>query len=192
MLFAVVGGLILNYGEAQIMSIDLGHEFFKVALMRQGAPLEIVLNPHSKRKTATAISFLEAVRAFGDDAMPHAGKAPSKVPTFFHSQLAHNYSKQDIEPGGIWWKNFGLDDKFYDYDLGFDEDRGVPTFKFGPELEFSAEVVLANILYFAKTLAEASAEGKPVQDTVVTMPADANMRYRQAVMAAGEIPVCVS
>lgn len=169
------------------MSVDLGHEFFKVALMRQGAPLEIVLNPHSKRKTATAVSFLEAVRAFGDDAMPHAGKAPSKVPTFFHSQLAHNYSNQDIQPGGLWWKNFALGDKFYAYDLGYDEDRGVPTFKFGPDLEFSSEEVLGNILFFAKSLAEVSADGKPVKDCVVTIPSNANMRYRQAIVAAGEV-----
>jgi hypoxia up-regulated 1 len=184
---AVVCALVLNKVEAQIMSVDLGHEFFKVALMRQGAPLEIVLNPHSKRKTATAVSFLEAVRAFGDDAVPHAGKAPSKVPTFFHSQLAHNYSSQDIQAGGLWWTNFALGDKFYAYDLGYDEDRGVPTFKFGSEKEFSAEEVLANILYFAKTLAAASADGKPVKDAVVTVPPNANMRYRQAVVAAGEI-----
>ncbi|CAE7936523.1 DNAJ1 [Symbiodinium sp. KB8] len=46
--------------DAQIMSVDLGHEFFKVALMRQGVPLEIVLNSHSKRKTSTAVSYFEA------------------------------------------------------------------------------------------------------------------------------------
>jgi len=183
---AAVCALICNV-DAQIMSVDLGHEFFKIALMRQGAPLEIVLNPHSKRKTATAVSFLEAVRTFGDDAMPHAGKAPSKVPTFIHSQLAYNYSSEDVQPGGLWWKNFALDEKFYSYDLGYDEDRGVPTFKFGSDKEFSTEEVLANILYFSKTLAEESADGKPVKDAVVTMPSDANMRYRQAVVAAGEI-----
>merc|ERR1719230_104349 len=94
--------------NAQIMSVDLGHEFFKVALMRQGAPLEIVLNPHSKRKTATAVSFFEGVRAFGDDAIPHASKAPSKVPTFFYNQLAYNYSESDVSPSGKWWENFAL------------------------------------------------------------------------------------
>lgn len=169
------------------MSIDLGHEFFKVALMRQGAPLEIVLNPHSKRKTATAVSFLEAARVFGDDALPHAGKAPTKVPIFFHSLLAHNFTDADVKEGGRWWKEFALGNRFYSYDLGWDADRGVPTFMFGLESESSMEVVLAHILSFAKTLSEVSADGKPVKDAVVTMPASANMRYRQAVVAAGEI-----
>lgn len=173
--------------HAQIMSVDLGHEFFKVALMRQGAPLEIVLNPHSKRKTATAVSFFEAARAFGDDAIPHASKAPSKVPMFFYNQLAHNYSRSDISPAGKWWQDFALSDKFYAYDLGYDVERGVPVFKFDDAREFSAEVVLANIFYFAKTLAEVAAEGKPVKDTVVTVPSNANMRFRQAVVAAGEV-----
>lgn len=172
---------------AQIMSIDLGHEFFKVALMRQGAPLEIVLNPHSKRKTATAVSFLEAIRTFGDDALPHAGKAPTKVPVFFHSLLAHNFTDMDVKPDGRWWKEFALGNRFYSYDLGWDAERGVPTFMFGLETEYSMEVVLANVLYFAKTLSEVSADGKPVKDAVVTMPSSANMRYRQAIVAAGEI-----
>jgi molecular chaperone DnaK (HSP70) len=47
----------LNGVNGQIMSVDLGHQFFKVALMRQGVPLEIVLNAHSARKTTTAVSF---------------------------------------------------------------------------------------------------------------------------------------
>jgi hypothetical protein len=65
-----LAGAILS-AQAQIMSVDLGHEFFKVALMRQGMPLEIVLNSHSKRKTTTAVSFFEASRVFGDDALAH-------------------------------------------------------------------------------------------------------------------------
>lgn len=169
------------------MSVDLGHEFFKIALMRQGAPLEIVLNPHSKRKTSTAVSFFEAVRTFGDDALPAAGKAPAKVPLFFHSQLAHNFTDDDIKSDGRWWKEFALGNRFYSYELGWNAERGVPTFLMSLENELVTEEVLANILYFAKTLAETSADGKPVKDAVVTIPASANLRYRQSIVAAGEI-----
>eukprot|EP00913_Durusdinium_trenchii_P004494 g4173.t1 len=61
------------------MSVDLGHEFFKVALMRQGVPMEIVLNSHSKRKTTTAVSYFEASRVFGDDALAHISKAERSI-----------------------------------------------------------------------------------------------------------------
>eukprot|EP00931_Biecheleriopsis_adriatica_P050390 TRINITY_DN2916_c0_g1_i1.p1 TRINITY_DN2916_c0_g1~~TRINITY_DN2916_c0_g1_i1.p1 ORF type:complete len:917 (+),score=314.47 TRINITY_DN2916_c0_g1_i1:111-2861(+) len=183
--------VLLNVGQAQIMSIDLGHEFFKVALMRQGVPLEIVLNSHSKRKSTTAVSFHEASRVFGDDAVAHAGKAPAKVPMFFHSLLGLNFtSEDDVKPGGAWWKKFGLSETFYGaYQLGYEAERGVPTFKLG-DLEAQGEEVLASIISAAKTMAEESAEGKTVRDLVVTVPSDATLRQRQAIVAAGEIAGC--
>jgi len=174
--------------SAQIMSIDLGHEFFKVALMRQGKNLEIVLNAHSKRKTTTAISFFEHVRVFGDDALAHQGKAPAKVPMFFHSTIGKNYSAEDVVVGGKWWADFGLGDTFYAYDLVYNADRGTPAFKFGEEV-MSGEEVLAHLFYFCKEMAEASGEGDifTVKDVVITVPPDATLRQRQAVVAAAEI-----
>ncbi|CAE8714382.1 unnamed protein product [Polarella glacialis] len=193
-----VGGLLLasslallNVGQAQIMSIDLGHEFFKVALMRQGVPLEIVLNGHSKRKTATATSFWEASRVFGDDALTHVGKAPDKVPMFYKHMLGWNFtSEADVAVGGDWWKSFALGDKFYKFNLGYGAERGAPTFKLSDLNEAEGEEVLASIIFFAKQMAEESAEGKPVRDLVVTVPSDATLRQRQAIVAAGEIAGC--
>jgi len=181
---------VLSSCQAQIMSVDLGHEFFKVALMRQGVPLEIVLNSHSKRKTSTAVSFFEASRVFGDDALAHIGKAPTKVPLFFHSLLGQNFtSEAAVQSGGAWWQEFGLGELFYKYDLGYDAERGVPTFKLG-EMEAEGEEVLASIFSFAKKMSEDSADGKTVRDLVVTVPNDASLRQRQAIMSAGEIAGC--
>lgn len=169
----------------------MGHEFFKVALMRQGAPLEVVLNGHSKRKTPTAVSFFDSSRTFGDDALAHQGKAPSKVPMFFHSFMGKNFSSPaDIEAGGKWWQAFGLGDRFYSFDLEYDEERGVPAFRVGYENATYQEEVLASIFYYAKKLSEETADGKEVRDLVVTVPADASLRERQAIVAAGEIAGC--
>jgi len=182
--------VLLHVGQAQIMSIDLGHEFFKVALMRQGVPLEIVLNGHSKRKSSTAVSFFEATRVFGDDAVAHASKAPTKVPMFFHSLLGANFTdKADVQTGGAWWKQFGLSETFYTYDLGYEAERGVPTFKLG-DLEMYGEEVLASLISAAKKMAEDSADGKTVRDLVVTVPSDATLRQREAIVAAGQIAGC--
>lgn len=179
---------VIRPGQAQIMSVDLGHEFFKVALMRQGAPLEIVLNPHSARKTPTASSFFESIRAFGSDALGHASKAPAKVPMFYHTMLGNNFtSPEDVKPGGAWWERFGLGNEFYSFDLVYESERGVPAFFLGENKTFSGEQVLANIFFFAQQMAQESADGKPVKDLVVTVPPEANLRQRQAIVAAGEI-----
>jgi len=170
------------------MSVDLGHEFFKVAIMRQGKPLEIVLNTHSKRKTTTAVSFHEEVRVFGDDALAHQGKAPAKVPMFFHSSLGRNYTAQDVSPGGRWWSDFGLGDMFYAFDLGYNDTRGTPAFKFGSDV-MHGEEVLGHLFFFCKEMAEASGEGDviKVRDVVITVPSDASLRQRQAIAAAAEV-----
>uniref|UniRef100_A0A7S1M027 Uncharacterized protein n=1 Tax=Alexandrium catenella TaxID=2925 RepID=A0A7S1M027_ALECA len=183
----LLAACLVQPGRAQIMSVDLGHEFFKVALMRQGKALEIVLNSHSKRKTSTAVSFFESIRIFGDDALAHQGKAPAKVPMFFHSLMGRNYTAADMQEGGQWWADFGLGDKFYSYQLGYDAERGMPTFKLGDGNETDLEEVLAHIFQSARQMTEESSEGKPVRDLVVTMPSDATLRQRQAIVAAGEI-----
>jgi len=179
---------LMRQGEAQIMSVDLGHEFFKVALMRQGAPLEVVLNNIGGRKTPTATSFFEAIRTFGGDAVGHASKAPAKVPMFFHSLLGHNFtSEDDVKPGGEWYKKFGLDSDFYNFDLVYDSERGVPAFYLGENKTFSGEKTLANVFFFAQKICQEFAEGKPIKDLVVTVPPEAGLRQRQAIVAAGEI-----
>merc|ERR1719456_1229737 len=172
--------------QAQIMSVDLGHEYFKVAVMRPGKALEIVLNSHSKRKTPTVVSFFEAVRTFGDDGLAHMGKAPAKVPTFFHTLLGTNYTAQDVEADGRFWKDFGLGQQFYALQMAYNETRGTPSFTVG-DASLSGEEVLSNILYFAQTLAEEHCDGKPVKETVITIPSSANLRLRQAIVAAAEI-----
>ena len=70
----------MAYVRANVIGLDFGSDTMKVALVAPGAPLEIVTNFQSKRKTPTAVSFFERDgRAFGDDALPHMGKAPEKV-----------------------------------------------------------------------------------------------------------------
>lgn len=183
----LLASLILpNSVEAQIMSVDLGHEFFKVALMKQGSPLEIILNIHGGRKTPTAASFYETVRSFGNDAVQHFSKAPSKVPVFFHHMLGSNYTADDVKADGQWWKDFGLSPAFYPYVMEYLEERGVPAFNLGDKT-FSCEQVLANILYSAQKMAMTATEGKPVRDVVITVPSGSNLRFRQAVVAAAEI-----
>eukprot|EP00930_Biecheleria_cincta_P097788 TRINITY_DN8946_c0_g1_i2.p1 TRINITY_DN8946_c0_g1~~TRINITY_DN8946_c0_g1_i2.p1 ORF type:complete len:905 (+),score=262.09 TRINITY_DN8946_c0_g1_i2:96-2810(+) len=180
--------VLFHVAQAQIMSIDLGNEFFKVALMRQGVPLEIVLNPHSKRKSLNAVSFKQASRVFGDDCAADLGKAPKKVPIFYHSLLGQNFTDaKDVAAGGAWWKAFGLDERFYSYDLGYDAERGVPTFKLGDDLEVQGEEALASLISFAKKMSEESADGKAVRECIITVPSHATLRQRQAIINAGEI-----
>lgn len=58
---------------AGVMGIDFGTEWFKVAVIKPGVPLETVLNKDSKRKTDTVIAVRDGVRYFGSDAVNMVG-----------------------------------------------------------------------------------------------------------------------
>jgi len=66
----------LPRADAAVAAIDLGTEWMKVALVKPGVPMEIVLNRESKRKTATAVSIRKNERFFGDDALNLVRRAP--------------------------------------------------------------------------------------------------------------------
>jgi len=51
------------------MSIDLGVEFMKMALVKPGVPMETILNRESQRKTPFALTIRNDERFFGDEAL---------------------------------------------------------------------------------------------------------------------------
>lgn len=51
------------------IAIDIGTQFMKIALVKPGVPMEIVLNKESKRKTPFALAIRNGERFFGESAM---------------------------------------------------------------------------------------------------------------------------
>ncbi|KAF4671072.1 Hypoxia up-regulated protein 1 [Perkinsus chesapeaki] len=196
---------------ANILGIDIGNQYFKVAVVKRGK-FEIVHNLHSKRKTPTAISFAEEVRAYGDDAVAQFAKKPEQVPMYFLSLLGGNFSSENNV-------TIGLPKNYYPYKLGYDSDgRKAAAFtsitpdtsslapsEAGESKEdeedfgtgMASEEVTGHLLAFARHLAEISDEdhtsskgkGKVARaahstEAVITV---IPIRYRQAVLDAAEI-----
>ena len=76
----VAGGLISCVSAKAILGVDLGSLYMKVALVQRGAPLEIVTNLHSKRKTEQMILFDQGTRFYGADANGLLARKPTKTP----------------------------------------------------------------------------------------------------------------
>ena len=77
----VVGSWFISTVSARaILGIDLGSLYMKVALVQRGAPLEIVTNLHSKRKTEQMILFDQGSRFYGADASSLLARKPTKTP----------------------------------------------------------------------------------------------------------------
>jgi len=56
------------YVNAAVMAIDYGAQWFKVALVKPGVPLDLVLNRESKRKTPSNICIRDGIRLYGNEA----------------------------------------------------------------------------------------------------------------------------
>lgn len=76
----VAGSLISCVSAKAILGVDLGSLYMKVALVQRGAPLEIVTNLHSKRKTEQMILFDQDSRFFGADASSLLARKPTRTP----------------------------------------------------------------------------------------------------------------
>jgi hypoxia up-regulated 1 len=50
-----------------VVGIDLGSQWYKMALRRPNRPIDIVLNEQSSRKTHTMVGWNKDERAFGSD-----------------------------------------------------------------------------------------------------------------------------
>ena len=176
----------LSYVSADILSIDLGSQFFKVALVSTGK-FDIVPNLQSKRKTPTAVSFKSQIREFGDDALLAQVKSPSKVATLF--RWINGANMTDTDPQALYLSDFALP-----FSVSRNETRQSPLFG-NEDLGFSQiEQIVSHIIWYAKNLVEehdTPGTGRikigSLKDLVITVPSWANNRERQAVIDAATI-----
>jgi len=160
-----------------VMSIDLGTEFMKVAIVKPGVPMEIALNDESKRKTAVIVSMRNGERLFSDPALNTAVKYP---------KMAYRYIQDLIgkSPDNDQVKQF--QSRFPFYDLHEDADTNTLYFRHDEETTYTPEELLAMILEKAKGIADAFAE-QPVTDCVVTVPPFFTQSERRAMVRAADL-----
>ncbi|XP_056322103.1 hypoxia up-regulated protein 1 [Danio aesculapii] len=160
-----------------VMSVDLGSEWMKVAIVKPGVPMEIVLNKESRRKTPVAVCLKENERLFGDGALGVAVKNPKVVYRFLQSILGKTADNPQVAE---YQKHFP------EHQLQRDEKRGTVYFKFSEEMQYTPEELLGMILNYSRTLAQDFAE-QPIKDAVITVPAYFNQAERRAVLQAAHI-----
>uniref|UniRef100_G3TL26 Hypoxia up-regulated protein 1 n=1 Tax=Loxodonta africana TaxID=9785 RepID=G3TL26_LOXAF len=160
-----------------VMSVDLGSESMKVAIVKPGVPMEIVLNKESRRKTPVTVTLKENERFFGDSAASMAIKNPKATLRYFQQLLG----KQADNPHVALYRT-----RFPEHELGVDPQRQTVHFQISPQLQFSPEEVLGMVLNYSRSLAEDFAE-QPIKDAVITVPAFFNQAERRAVLQAARM-----
>uniref|UniRef100_A0A3Q3CCZ5 Hypoxia up-regulated protein 1 n=1 Tax=Haplochromis burtoni TaxID=8153 RepID=A0A3Q3CCZ5_HAPBU len=159
-----------------VMSVDLGSEWMKIAIVKPGVPMEIVLNKESRRKTPTVVCLKENERLFGDSAMGSV-KNPKSVYRHLQSLLGKKHENLQV---ALYQK------RFPEHHLQEDPVRGTVHFKNSEEMQYTPEELLGMVLNYSRGLAQDFAE-QTIKDAVITVPAFFNQAERRSVLHAAHI-----
>ncbi|XP_044078601.1 hypoxia up-regulated protein 1 isoform X2 [Siniperca chuatsi] len=177
-LFCLVLAMLPSHTVAvAVMSVDLGSEWMKMAIVKPGVPMEIVLNKESRRKTPTAVCLKENERLFGDSALGVSVKNPKTVYRHLQSLLGKKYDNLQV---ALYQK------RFPEHQLQEDPVRGTVYFKNSEEMQYTPEELLGMVLNYSCGLAQDFAE-QPIKDAVITVPAFFNQAERRAVLQAAQM-----
>uniref|UniRef100_A0AAV1V1S3 Uncharacterized protein n=1 Tax=Peronospora matthiolae TaxID=2874970 RepID=A0AAV1V1S3_9STRA len=165
--------------DAVVAGVDLGSEFFKVALVKPGTPFEIVTNVHSKRKTETMVAFDGDERLYGADAATVGVRKPQTA----YAQIRRLLGTKLSDPQVVSL----LTDEHFPYELVSNATRGgAIALKHATDATFHAEELVAMVLTHARQITNTFAE-VPVKDYVLTVPTFFSQAQRQALLDAAEI-----
>ncbi|XP_067166168.1 hypoxia up-regulated protein 1 isoform X2 [Apteryx mantelli] len=160
-----------------VMSVDMGSESMKIAIVKPGVPMEIVLNKESRRKTPVAVSLKENERLFGDSALGMSIRSPKVAFRYFQDLLGKHIDNPQV----ALYRS-----RFPEHELVKDERRQTVIFKLSQTMQYSPEEMLGMVLNYSRGLAEEFAE-QPIKDAVITVPAYFNQAERRAVLHAARM-----
>uniref|UniRef100_A0A4W6DG24 Hypoxia up-regulated protein 1 n=1 Tax=Lates calcarifer TaxID=8187 RepID=A0A4W6DG24_LATCA len=173
-LFCLVLAMLPSH--TAVMSVDLGSEWMKMAIVKPGVPMEIVLNKESRRKTPTVVCLKENERLFGDSALGSV-KNPKTVYRHLQSLLGKKHNNIQV---ALYQR------RFPEHQLQEDPVRGTVYFKNSEEMQYTPEELLGMMLNYSRGLAQDFAE-QPIKDAVITVPAFFNQAERRAVLQAAQM-----
>ena len=99
--YALLSALLPSVTGRAILGVDLGSLYMKVALVQSGAPLEIVTNLHSKRKTEQMILFDRSQRFYGADANALLARKSQSTPVSMSLMLGKDESHPTVKVGAL-------------------------------------------------------------------------------------------
>ncbi|KAM7398645.1 hypothetical protein PAMA_006520 [Pampus argenteus] len=177
-LFCLVVAMLPSHTvTVAVMSVDLGSEWMKMAIVKPGVPMEIVLNKESRRKTPTVVCLKENERLFGDNALGVSVKNPKTVYRHLQSLLGKKHDNLQV---ALYQK------RFPEHQLQEDPVRDTVYFKNSEELQYTPEELLGMMLNYSRGLAQDFAE-QTIKDAVITVPAFFNQAERRAVLQAAQM-----
>lgn len=171
--------LVVSPSQSAVLSIDLGSEWLKVAVvnLKPGqSPISIAINEMSKRKSPAIVAFQSGDRLLGEEAAGLVARYPDKVYSQLRDLLGKPFS---------YTKKF-LDSSYLPFDIN-EDSRGVANFTIDDKVgDYSVEELLAMVLGYAANLAEFHAK-VPVKDAVIAVPPYFGQAERKGLLQAAQL-----
>ncbi len=161
-----------------VMSVDLGSEWMKIAVVSPGMPMEIALNKESKRKTPVAVAFRDGERVFGEDALNVGSRFPKQAYIYLLDVLGKTPDNPLVQQ---------FVKRFPQYEIIADPETGLAVFQHDENTVYTPEELLAMILNKAREYAQDFSDQRPIRDVVITVPVFFNQAERRAMLRAAEL-----
>jgi hypoxia up-regulated 1 len=175
--------LFVGHAGAAIMAIDLGSEFLKISILKPGKiPISIVNNEISKRKSAAAVAFVNGDRLLADEAAALAVRFPDTVFFRLRDLLGRRYDDPAVARM--------ISESRFPYTVVQAPNRTTAAVQVGTGKDaqiYTAEEMVASLLEYAKRLANDAADGSPVTECVLVVPAFWSPAQRQALLDSAEL-----
>ncbi|KAK9924257.1 hypothetical protein M0R45_032637 [Rubus argutus] len=171
--------LVISPAQSAVMSIDLGSDWLKVAvvnLKRGQSPISVAINEMSKRKSPVLVAFHSGDRLLGEEAAGLVARYPEKVYSQARELIGKPFS----------YAKYLLDSLYLPYDIT-EDSRGTVSFKIDDKVTtYSAEELVAMILGYAANLAEFHSKFE-VKDAVITVPPYFGQAERKGLVRAAKL-----
>ncbi|XP_046384105.1 hypoxia up-regulated protein 1 [Ischnura elegans] len=162
-----------------VMSVDLGSEWMKIAIVSPGVPMEIALNKESKRKTPVAVAFRDGERSFGEDAAALGVRFPANSYAYLPLLLGQKVNSSAVR---LYKRRFPY------HKIVADPDRGTVVFQHDSETQYSVEELVGMLLEVARSTAQSAAGDKHVvREAVITVPGHWGQAERRSLLVAAQL-----
>ena len=164
--------------SAQVVGIDLGSEFIKVASVRRSDGIEIVLNEQTRRKTPNYVGFRGKDRYIGEDAKNLVGRFPDLMVGMLNRLIGASLTEGLSE----WYHR----DVLFTNEISPVEARetiGVQLTRFpqGGKVLYAVETLFASIFDYIRAMTfQFTGDYASKQDAVVVVPHFFDMQQRRA------------
>lgn len=171
--------LLVTCIQGAVLGIDIGTEWFTIALANPGRPLDLVLNRDANRQTASVVTVNGLERTFGSNAAAIAPRFPKNTFMAVRNLLGVSYDSETAQTYRQQFPN----------QMVKEPTMGTVAFQYSDNNQttmLTVQELVAMQLGYAQQLVKES-EGIEVKDVVLTVPSFFDRNQRQAMLDAAHL-----